>query len=98
MADNPSFVLRGIDDVVYEQRPIPERTSLYAEHHPSDVEGQANPAGPDDVVVEVKKTGELSATLLPRESQRLIFYYDQVSAVLTCVCSIAFAFSGLTMT
>jgi D-xylulose reductase len=24
MSDNPSFVLRGVDDVVYEQRPIPE--------------------------------------------------------------------------
>lgn len=24
MSDNPSFVLRGIEDVVYEQRPIPE--------------------------------------------------------------------------
>lgn len=22
--DNPSFVLKGIDDVVYEERPIPE--------------------------------------------------------------------------
>ncbi|KAH9951645.1 xylitol dehydrogenase [Amylocystis lapponica] len=26
MSDNPSFVLRGIEDVVYEQRPIPEVT------------------------------------------------------------------------
>lgn len=24
MSDNPSFVLRGIEDVVYEQRPIPD--------------------------------------------------------------------------
>jgi len=24
MSDNPSFVLRAIEDVVYEQRPIPE--------------------------------------------------------------------------
>jgi hypothetical protein len=24
--DNPSFVLRGVEDVVYEQRPIPEGT------------------------------------------------------------------------
>jgi D-xylulose reductase len=24
MSDNPSFVLRGIDDVIYEQRPIPD--------------------------------------------------------------------------
>jgi len=28
MSDNLSFVLRGIEDVVYEQRPIPESTSL----------------------------------------------------------------------
>lgn len=26
MSDNPSFVLRGVEDVVYEQRPIPEST------------------------------------------------------------------------
>ncbi|KAF5363930.1 hypothetical protein D9756_000478 [Leucocoprinus leucothites] len=38
MSDNPSFVLRGIEDVVYEQRAIPQ-------------------PGPDDVIVEVKKTG-----------------------------------------
>jgi len=24
MSDNPSFVLRGVEDVIYEQRPIPE--------------------------------------------------------------------------
>jgi len=28
MSDNPSFVLRGVGDVVYEQRSIPLRTSL----------------------------------------------------------------------
>jgi hypothetical protein len=28
MSDNPSFVLRGIDDVVYEQRLIPEREAV----------------------------------------------------------------------
>ncbi|KAL9712865.1 hypothetical protein Ac2012v2_004104 [Leucoagaricus gongylophorus] len=38
MSDNPSFVLRGVGDVVYEQRSIPL-------------------PGPDDVIVEVKKTG-----------------------------------------
>ncbi|KXN86424.1 D-xylulose reductase A [Leucoagaricus sp. SymC.cos] len=38
MSDNPSFVLRGIGDAVYEQHPTPE-------------------PGPNDVVVEVKKTG-----------------------------------------
>jgi hypothetical protein len=29
MSDNPSFVLRGVEDVVYEQRPIPESTLQY---------------------------------------------------------------------
>ncbi|KAF7776014.1 hypothetical protein Agabi119p4_4407 [Agaricus bisporus var. burnettii] len=38
MSDNPSFVLHAIEDVRYEQRPVPE-------------------PGPDDVIVEVKKTG-----------------------------------------
>lgn len=37
-ADNKSFVLRGIEDVVFEERPVPE-------------------IGPQDVLVEVKKTG-----------------------------------------
>ena len=27
MTDNPSFVLRGIDDVVYEERAIPDSAS-----------------------------------------------------------------------
>jgi len=35
---NKSFVLRGIEDTVFEERPIPE-------------------LGPDDVLVEVKRTG-----------------------------------------
>lgn len=26
MTENPSFVLRGVEDVVYEQRTIPEST------------------------------------------------------------------------
>lgn len=25
MSDNPAFVLKGVEDVVYEQRPVPER-------------------------------------------------------------------------
>ena len=28
MSDNPSFVLRGIEDVVYEDRPIPDSASI----------------------------------------------------------------------
>ncbi|KAG6873737.1 hypothetical protein C0995_011556 [Termitomyces sp. Mi166 len=40
MSDNPSFVLRAVEDVTYEQRPIPEISG-------------------DQVLVEVKKTGEL---------------------------------------
>ncbi|KAJ8519396.1 hypothetical protein ONZ45_g3660 [Pleurotus djamor] len=39
MSDNPSFVLKAIEDVVYEERPIPE-------------------IGADEVLVEVKKTGD----------------------------------------
>jgi len=38
MSDNPSFVLRAIEEVAYEQRPIPE-------------------ISPDEVLVEVRKTG-----------------------------------------
>ena len=38
MSDNPSFVLKGVEDVTFEQRPIPE-------------------IGPQEVLVEVKKTG-----------------------------------------
>lgn len=28
MSNNPSFVLRGIEDVVFEERPIPESTLI----------------------------------------------------------------------
>ncbi|EIW82103.1 xylitol dehydrogenase [Coniophora puteana RWD-64-598 SS2] len=38
MSDNPSFVLKGVEDVTFEQRPIPE-------------------IQPDEVLVEVQKTG-----------------------------------------
>jgi D-xylulose reductase len=38
MSDNPSFVLKAIDHVVFEERPVPD-------------------LGPNDVLVEVKKTG-----------------------------------------
>ena len=31
MSDNPSFVLRGIEDVVYEDRPIPDSASITRE-------------------------------------------------------------------
>lgn len=31
MTDNPSFVLRGVEDVVFEQRPIPEGRYLPCE-------------------------------------------------------------------
>ena len=40
MSDNPSFVLKAIENVVFEERPIPD-------------------VGPKDVLVEVKKTGEI---------------------------------------
>jgi D-xylulose reductase len=53
-SDNPSFVLRAIEHVAYEQRPIPEsrfKLSLVS------YQSQSWTVSDDDVLVEVKKTG-----------------------------------------
>ena len=55
MSDNLSFVLRSIEHVVYEDRPIPESTlecttSIFESHMQKIVSDH-------DVLVEVKKTG-----------------------------------------
>lgn len=55
MSDNPSFVLKGIDDVVYEQRPIPEGESIGTSSHRF---AEDLPVTGNQVLVEVKKTGE----------------------------------------
>jgi len=57
--DNRSFVLRGIDDVVYEERPIPHGTfpSPVADVLDSDLGGLLSPVGEHEVLVEVMKTG-----------------------------------------
>ena len=56
MTDNLSFVLRGIGDVVYEQRPIPEGYSIVSigDHDNSSL---APIVHDDEVLVQVKKTG-----------------------------------------
>jgi hypothetical protein len=55
MSENLSFVLRGIGDVVYEQRPIPEGYSIVSV---GDHGTHRSPLVHDDqVMVEVKKTG-----------------------------------------
>jgi hypothetical protein len=56
MTDNLSFVLRGIGDVVFEQRPIPEgyilsSASVIMTTHRSPL------VHDDQVLVQVKKTG-----------------------------------------
>lgn len=57
MSDNPSFVLRGVEDVIYEQRPIPEgtlaciRSPIYYRSY------TYNTVADNEVLVEVKKTG-----------------------------------------
>lgn len=33
MPDNPSLVLRAIKEIVYEERPIPERALFSSDHH-----------------------------------------------------------------
>jgi hypothetical protein len=54
-SDNLSFVLRGINDVAYEQRPIPEGF-FYCQHRcPSLL--IIHLVNDDQVLVQVKKTG-----------------------------------------
>jgi hypothetical protein len=64
MSNNPSFVLRGIEDVVYEERPVPtgkigfchcDASSLI--YVPIHIQSTV---GDNEVLVEVKKTGMLS--------------------------------------
>lgn len=54
MTDNLSFVLRGIGDVVYEQRPIPEGYSIVSI---GDHDNSSILVHDDQVLVQVKKTG-----------------------------------------
>jgi D-xylulose reductase len=55
MSDNPAFVLRGIEDAVYEQRPIPEST-LECDPHATKYFTETT-VSDKEVLVEVKKTG-----------------------------------------
>ena len=57
--DNRSFVLRGIDDVVYEERPIPHGTfpSPVVDVLDSDLGHLLSPVGEHEVLVEIMKTG-----------------------------------------
>jgi D-xylulose reductase len=58
MSDNPSLVLRGIEDVIYEQRPIPE--SRYSSLGPTrSLCAHYCLVKENDVLVAVKKTGQL---------------------------------------
>lgn len=64
---NKSFVLRGVEDTIYEERPVPERefqsqfneSVLYLNSDLiTSIAFLLQPVGPHDVLVEVKKTGQ----------------------------------------
>ena len=66
--DNRSFVLRGIDDVVYEERPIPNGPFVSPPSPTSStlIRLLLSPVGEHEVLVEVKKTG--MSTIMPPTS------------------------------
>lgn len=71
--DNPSFVLKGIENVVYEQRPIPDsRFHLFPAHGPS-----CRSVADNETLVEVKKTGICGSDVRVSPSVLLMLYLSK---------------------
>lgn len=58
MTDNPSFVLRAIEEVAYEERPVPESKLVRPTVLIHTLKYPAIQVSGDEVLVEVKKTGK----------------------------------------
>lgn len=60
MTDNPSFILRGVEDVVFDQLPIPESKCCMFVRVFFTIHRKFYKVLDDEVLVAVKKTGRLS--------------------------------------
>lgn len=61
MSNNPSFVLRSIEDVAYEERPVPESGEQnLIQSFRKDFTSERHIVSDTEVLVAIKKTGESS--------------------------------------
>ncbi len=68
MSDNPAFVLKGVEDVVYEQRPVPEREWIICYVNGAHSSLTSIAVRDDEVLVAIKKTGKVPQSQFPYES------------------------------